>query len=161
MNLLALPSHNLRDCSWILVPVNQFKNSFYLFDERDVNDIPHAPRQDDLFKKVKLESADFSRQFDSRAFLDWVTSLEDYLNKYPIKDPRRVTIVKMKLKGPTKIWRKILMTTMEIWAACLSPDEKLWRKDWRTNIFHLTKLTHSKESSSIFSTIPCHRWIHS
>ena len=55
-----------------------------LFNERDINDIPHAPRQDDLSKKVKLKVADFSRQFDVIAFLDWLTLIEDYFTWYHI-----------------------------------------------------------------------------
>ena len=42
------------------------------FDERGVDDVPHAQRQDDLSKKIKLEVADFSRQCDTRAFLFWL-----------------------------------------------------------------------------------------
>ena len=58
-----------------------------LFEERDIDDIPRAPCQDDLTKKVKLD-VDFYGQLDSQAFLDGLTSLEDYFTWYHIDDPQ-------------------------------------------------------------------------
>ena len=69
-----------------------------LFDERGVDE--RGPRQDDLLRKIKLEVADFSGHGDGRAFLDWLTSIEDFFTWYNIEDPQRVAFVKMKLKGP-------------------------------------------------------------
>ena len=72
-----------------------------------VENIPPGPRQDDLSRKIKLEVADFSGHGDARALLlDWLTSIEDYFTWYHIEDPQRVTFVKMKFKGPARIWWK-------------------------------------------------------
>ena len=41
---------------------------------------------------------------DVKVFSDWITALEDYFESYNMEEDKRVSFVKMKMKGTTRVW---------------------------------------------------------
>jgi hypothetical protein len=61
-------------------------------------------RSDDFPNGVRVDVADFHGALDPHAFQDWVTSLEDYFERFNLSSNQQVRFVKMKLKGQARVW---------------------------------------------------------
>ncbi|KAL5825106.1 hypothetical protein ACOSQ3_021169 [Xanthoceras sorbifolium] len=59
---------------------------------------------DELTKRMKVKVSDFLGRLDSDAFQDWVIALEDYFDWFSVPEDRKVRFVKLKLKGPARVW---------------------------------------------------------
>ena len=57
-----------------------------------------------ISQKVKIDVADFSRDVSPKVFVDWLNSLEYYFAWYSMNDEQRIAFMKVKLKGPARIW---------------------------------------------------------
>ncbi|KAI9195454.1 hypothetical protein LWI28_014976 [Acer negundo] len=59
---------------------------------------------DELTKRMKVEVADFLGRLDPNAFQDWVIALEGYFDWFSVPEDKKVRFVKVKLKGPARVW---------------------------------------------------------
>ena len=61
-------------------------------------------RRDDITKKVCVDVPDFFGRMDVKVFTDCITALEDYFEWYNMEEDKRVSFVKMKMKGAARVW---------------------------------------------------------
>lgn len=59
---------------------------------------------DELTKRMKVEAPYFMGRLDPDAFHDWITALEDYFDWFAVPGDRKVRFVRLKLKGPARVW---------------------------------------------------------
>lgn len=58
----------------------------------------------DVTKKVCIEVAEFSRNLNHKAFLDWLMSIENQFDWYAMLENIKVCFLKAKLKGIVHLW---------------------------------------------------------
>ncbi|KAL5834280.1 hypothetical protein ACOSQ4_013777 [Xanthoceras sorbifolium] len=53
---------------------------------------------------MKVEVSDFMGRLDPDTFDYWIMALEDYFDWFTVPKNRKVQFVKLKLKGPARLW---------------------------------------------------------
>lgn len=60
------------------------------------------PREDDVFRQIRVEAPAFDGSLDPKAFLEWVQDMDHFFTWYNMPEDRRVSFAKMKLTGNAK-----------------------------------------------------------
>ena len=59
---------------------------------------------DELTKRMKVDVPNFYGKLEPHAFEDWLTAIEDYLDRFTVSEDRKVRYIRMKLKGHARAW---------------------------------------------------------